>query len=417
MSTASGPSLVKDGLILNLDFASSRSNKGRRSIIKWNEWVAGGTGGTASYGQNGDGNSRINDINPWGDTDIVWDVSNQDAISDADGGWSTSTFPIDTTKLYRYSVWMKRKVIGNGSSYLGPHSNWGNTVGEYILNRSNNAENINPYWRSSAWWGNANEWYLIVGHVFPAGSGTGSLHSDSGVYDLAGTKVASVNDDFVWAPTNTFSFHRSYLYYSTDTLTNQQFYQPRVDVCDGTQPTISELLNNVGNYLYDTSLYNNHHSIINNPNITTSAVLNGSTDGLRRMTSLSGVTANCTVVIWYSTTDTQELWVMGNNDGATYLSASYGNNYYHGNCGTPINYVDLKTVVNPETPVDYRNGAFHMWEAKGVNFNSWNRFDWFLYPGNWQMAGTVNSVLVYNRVLTAAESSQNFNALRSRFSI
>jgi hypothetical protein len=58
-----------------------------------------------------------------------------------------------------------------------------------------------------------------------------------------------------------------------------------------------------------------------------------------------------------------------------------------------------------------------MWEAKGVNFSGWTYFDWFLYPGGWQLAGEVSKVMVYNRSLTAQESAQNFGALRSRFGI
>lgn len=417
MSVIAGPSLVKNGLVLHLDFANLKSNKGRRTVISWQDWSSGTTGSTGTYSQNGDGNSRIDDTNPWGLTDVVWDVSNQDATSDADGGFHSPNFVPDVTKLYRFSVFIKRKVIGNGSTYLGPHSNWGALAGQYILNRSDGAENMNPYWVAQGWWGNANQWYLLVGHVFPANSGTGNPHPDSGIYDMAGNKVVGIGD-FTWGPFNTFSFLRTYLYYSTDVTTNQQFYQPRVDVCDGTQPTVTEILNNVGGYLYDSSGYNNHHLFVNNPIVnSTSTTLDGVTEGLRRDAALNGVSTTNTVVLWYSTTDTQELWVMGNNSGGTYLSASYGNDYYHGSVGTPTNYVDLNLTTNPATPINYRNGAYHMWEAKNVNFTGWNRYDWFLYPGNWQLAGTASVILVYNRALSATESTQNFNALRSRYGI
>lgn len=417
MSAISGPSIVKSGLILNLDFANLKSNKGRRTAINWQDWSSGTTGSTGTYSQNGDGNSRIDDLNPWGLTDVIWDVSNQDATSDGDGGFHSPNFTPDVTKLYRYSVFMKRKVIGNGSSYLGPHSNWSSTPGQFILNRTGAAENINPYWVASGWWGNPNQWYLIVGHVFPAGSGSGSAHPDTGIYDMTGTKISGLSD-FMWAPTNTFSFLRSYLYYSTDTATNQQFYQPRVDICDGTQPTITQLLNNVGSYLYDSSGYDNHHLFINNPIVnTTSFTLDGVTEGLRRDAALTGASTTNTVVLWYSTTDTQELWVMGNNSGDRYLSASANNNYYHNNAGTPTNYVDLNVTTNPATPINYRNGVYHMWEAKSVNFTGWNRYDWFLYPGNWQLAGSASTILVYNRNLTEAESRQNYAAFRGRYGI
>lgn len=207
------------------------------SIIKWNVWTLG-TGSVAGYNLNGDGNSRLTDINPWGVSDVIWDVSNQDAASDADGGWDGSSFAIDNTKMYRFSTFVKRKTIGNGSFYLGTHG-----YPDAVLSRSSGASNANPYFNATGWWGNANQWYLVVGFVWPAGSGTGAAMADSGVYTMTGTKVMS-DVDFVWQPTTTSSNHRSYLYYSTDVTTNQQWYQPRVDIVDGTEPTITELINN-----------------------------------------------------------------------------------------------------------------------------------------------------------------------------
>ena len=207
------------------------------SIIKWNAWVLG-VGGVAGYNANGDGNSRITDTNPWGASDIIWDVSNQDATSDADGGWDGSNFSIDNTKMYRFSTFVRRKTIGNGSFYLGTHG-----YPDAVLNRSNGAANTNPYFCNSGWWGNTNQWYLVVGFVWPAGSGTGSTMTDAGIYTLDGTKIAS-GSDYIWQSTTTSANDRSYLYYSTDITTNQQWYQPRVDIVDGTEPTITELLNN-----------------------------------------------------------------------------------------------------------------------------------------------------------------------------
>jgi len=207
------------------------------SIIKWNSWTLG-TGGVTGYSLNGDGNSRITDTNPWGVSDTVWDVSNQDAASNADGGWNSSGFSIDNTKLYRFSTFVRRKTIGNGNFYFGTHG-----YPDAVLNRSNGVANTNPYFYAASWWGNTYQWYLVTGYIWPAGSGTGAAMPDSGLYAMNGTKLAS-SGDFVWQSTTTSSNHRSYLYYSTNVTTNQQWYQPRVDVVDGTEPTIDELLNN-----------------------------------------------------------------------------------------------------------------------------------------------------------------------------
>lgn len=212
-------------------------DKDRFSVIKWDYWVTG-TGSITGYSINGDGNSRVLDTNPWGVSDVVWDVSNQDVASDADGGWNGSNFNIDNSKMYRLATFVRRKTIGDGSFYLGTHG-----YPDAVLNRSNGASNTNPYFTARAWWGNANQWYLVTGFIWPAGSGTGAVMADSGIYAMDGTKIAS-NSDFVWQSTTTSSHHRSYLYYSINTSTNQQWYQPRVDIVDGTEPTISELLSN-----------------------------------------------------------------------------------------------------------------------------------------------------------------------------
>ena len=86
------------------------------------------------------------------------------------------------------------------------------------------------------------------------------------------------------------------------------------------------------------------------------------------------VTATCTVVVFTRTADTQYLWCIGNaGDGSYFISADYGTGYYHGNCGTPTNYVDC--VSAGFQPHD---NVWHMLEAS-VNLIYWTAFDWFLY--------------------------------------
>lgn len=175
-----------------------------------------------------------------------------------------------------------------------------------------------------------------------------------------------------------------------------------------------------GSNFFDVSGNGNHHTIINSPTFSNGRfTLNGVNQGFSRLSSMNGVTTNCTVVVWYSSTDTTELWVRGSQNNSFYLSASFGNDYYNGSCGSPTNFVDLQQTINPATPINYRNGVFHMWEAKTVDFvtNPWTAYEWYLYPDPWPLAGTTSVIMVYNRVLTAAESAQNFNAYRGRYGI
>jgi hypothetical protein len=210
--------------------------------------------------------------------------------------------------------------------------------------------------------------------------------------------------------------HRVYHYYCGDNTSRFQLFNPRVDVCDGTEPTISDLLNNnPGGQLTDLSGNGNHVIITGGPSYSANKfTLDGSTQGFTRTSAMNNVGTTNTVVVVYKTTDIQELWVMGNQNSGWYLSASNNNNYYHSNVGSPSNYVDLNSVSNPYT-AGYKDNKYHMWEAKNVDFSAWTYYQWFLYPSGWQLAGDVAMIMVYNRVLTADESRQNYNALKGRF--
>lgn len=175
-----------------------------------------------------------------------------------------------------------------------------------------------------------------------------------------------------------------------------------------------------GTTFYDLSGFEHHHTISNSPTYNSTATigsftLNGSNQGFTYSGSLTD-SALSTVVIFYKTTEIQELWLMG-IDGYYYLSASNNNNYYHSLCGSPLNYIDLNSVSNPYS-AGYKNGNYHMFEAKNVNFQNWTIFKWFgYYSSGWQLAGDVSMVLVYNRSLSSDESLHNFNVLKDRFGL
>lgn len=250
MSAVVGANIPNDNFALAISVDNVKTLEGRSSnILETNfpAWTIG-TGSATGYGQNGDGNSRIIDTNPWGYSDIVWDVSNQDATSDADGGWDTSVFQIDSTKKYRYSVWVRRKNVtsATGNTYLGPRLYDASVALTSATDSVTGGTTTNPYFYSGDLWSESfftlNEWYLIVGHMLPTGSPTSGMDADSGIWTTDGVKQREVYRDYIWSATTTQALHRSYLYYETGTATNQQFYQPRVDLCDGTEPTLAELL-------------------------------------------------------------------------------------------------------------------------------------------------------------------------------
>lgn len=427
MATFSGPNLVKDGLILDLDISNRKSyvDSLNTSFINTSSWADGQTGSATGYSANetvSTENARVIGTDPWGNFNVVWETR-ASGDGNNDGGWNTDWYAVDRTKLYRFSVWVRRTTASAGGTFYFGLYGTGGTWGVDRLDTGNNEGN--PYWECTGTGSLVqNQWYLYVGHCYPFGTTFTGRHPDSGFYTTNGTKGnwggCNIGNDVKMLSDTTLLLHRTYHFYCGDNTTRLQFLYPRIDLCNGNQPSIQELLNNSPGMLKDNSGNNNHHVMGGYyvPSATTPRrfQLNGSTHGFVRSSALTGVSNNCTVVLWYKTSDGQELWVRGNQNNGWYLSASYGNNYYHSNCGSPTNWVDLKQVNNPVTE-GYRNNQYHMWEAKGVDFSAWTYFDWFLYPSAWQLDGDVSKILVYNRSLSATESAQNFNALRSRYGI
>lgn len=219
-----------------------------KNLLNYTTWVAGNSSATGFSANGGAGeNLLVNGLDPWGNETVLW-MSTPDGGGNADGGWNTSNFSVDHTKLYRFSVWVKRTVYVNGAFYLGTRG-YGSVNG--VLVRATGTNNNNPYfWTSSDPPTTAqmpdSTWILVVGHVWPSGSGTGINKPESGRYTIAGGKYGDISSDFVWIPETTTSQHRSYLFYAESTLPRQYWCYPRVDIVDGTEPSIAQLLGGYG---------------------------------------------------------------------------------------------------------------------------------------------------------------------------
>jgi len=238
MGVTVGPKIVTDGLVLCLDATNSRSYV-RHSDINMDNWTVG-TGGVTGFSQNGatSENSRIVDINPMGESAVVWKTSGN-TISDADGGWNTSSYSVDVNYTYRFSIWVKRiSDSGGGTFYFG--------LGPTVV-KLDGSEGGNPYWNCSATSSLIkDQWYLYVGHCFYHTYDGTTRHNDTGVYSTSG-RIGDINGcnigvDCKWNPSTTTSYHRTYHYYCTDGTTQLQFYDPRMDKCDGSEPYIRDLL-------------------------------------------------------------------------------------------------------------------------------------------------------------------------------
>lgn len=220
-------------------------------IVDYTVWKEGQTGDVTGFSSNGSSwkNGRVLGDDPWGRQAVLWETIDTDTSSTADGGWNGTRFPVDNTKLYRFSVWIRRTNKGNGSYYFGTRG-YGSESG--VISRGNGNVYTNPYFHAGGWGWPEGEWILFVGFVWPEGSGTGADHPDTGYWNAKGEKIGDGNrTDFVWRDGTTESLHRSYLYYSSDLDTRQQWCYPRVDICDGTEPSMEELTSGFDSKYFD----------------------------------------------------------------------------------------------------------------------------------------------------------------------
>ncbi|HRK55439.1 MAG TPA: tail fiber protein [Cyclobacteriaceae bacterium] len=202
-----------------------------QNLVPSDSWTVS-SGSIGAYSQNGSSSMNVRETgaNPFGQQDILWKAV-PDAANGADGGWDTQNFTIDKNRMYRFAIWIKKTGSGDGTTYFGCRSN-------DILNLAG-AVDSNPYF----WYGdlpNLNKWYLLVGYVH-ASNDPSTTHY-GGVYDgETGVKVLSVTD-FKFSASSTYSVHRTYLYYDTNTSDRQYFYDPQVYALEGHLPLEETIL-------------------------------------------------------------------------------------------------------------------------------------------------------------------------------
>ena len=477
MGVFAGPEIVEDGLVLALDAGNSKkSYKTDNNLLDLSTWYVGANSTTGvtgfSFNETDSGeNTLIADTDPFGNTAVIWKAQSPDG--GADGGWNTNYIDVDHTKLYRFSVWVNRKVTGtDGRFYFGLEGLDSGQGDDGVLIRSSGNSSTNPYFYYSSEPPTSSElpedeWVLVVAHVWPSGSGTGSNKEDSGIYNTDGTKRNITTPfslvDMVWKTTTVYTQHRSYLFYSEgDATVIQHWAYPRIDLVDGTEPSISDLINNRVNdrYWYDLSGNGRNATLLSG--IQKSEEKGGCLDFNRTNDSYAliphdatissevfGTSNNFTLSAWfvideyvsyscfiqkafganYSNT-TAGLWseatnelkfVMGTNEGGN-LSGSTFNIKYD---ATPGVWYNMVGVADGTNAILYING-----EQVGSPVNiassltrtrSENTAD--ITIGRRSMNATpecdgrIANISVYNRGLTVTEVKQNFNALRGRFGI
>jgi len=444
MSLSHSPQIVTDGLLMCLDAANRKSyiRSAAASLINMDSWTVS-SGGVAGYNQNGntEENTRLYDTDPWGNQSIVWGTY-ASGDGNADGGWNTDYPAIDNTHLYRFSVWVRRtSSTSAGTFYFGT----GGGGGE--VRRTDNGATIgNAYWECQGTGVlTQNQWYLVCGHIYPYTSTFAGKHPNSGYFTIAGgtTKVMETNgcnigQDLRWDVASTSALHRTYHYYCGDATTRLQFYSPRIDKCDGTEPTIAELLSN-GDSLWKDLVSTNHGVLFSGVTYTPKTLnFNGSTTYVRcSNTGLAHGPGNFTYSCWAKWASLPGLGTLFENGLYTggilirfetnliHVYAEYSATSYEGTLAfTPTVGLWYNLVLTRvgNTLYLYSNGVQISSVAFGANINIVPNTG-FLYVGMSQHAagqcfnGQISNVSIYSRNLTAAEIKQNFNATRGRYGI
>lgn len=433
------------GLMLHLDASDRKSFNGKYSLINMNDWVLG-SGGTAKFPGNGltSENERITATDPQGYSRTIWETR-PSGNGDADGGWNGSSFVVDPTKTYRYSVWVKRTVVANinlnpGYVYLGCGANAVTLLGS-------STPNINPYfWISQYNQLALNTWYLVVGHIFPSSYTGTNNHPDTGVYLQNGTRVdipwQQANTDMKHVAGQTSNMHRAYHYYSTDSTARVQFYNPRVDLIDGNQPSIGDLL--VGEYSWNDLSGKRNHGVYfgSSARAATLPVMDG-TSYYQISNSASWMNFNNaqTIIAWIkpSSVATRQNFYHQAYAGAgslTYEPAA-NINYYFGSLGTdsgsnPTDYVNVVSQAG-----SFPTGSYSMVASVRTKTTikiSKNAQNW-LSIGHSKTAvsgtnpikigagyvnpfvGEIVKVMVFDRALSDQEVTDIYNKTKGRFGL
>lgn len=198
-------------------------------------WSPGTGGSQGNFSRNGTAseNDIVLGVSPYGHTAPLWYGRSEDTDSNGDGGWNYNVpqSEIDNSFKYRQTVWVKQEFT-SGTVYHGT-DNANNNVEDF----SGTAQG-NPYY----WSGDLptmNEWYLIVGYIQPAGS---SSTSEGAIYDTDGNRVTTITD-YRWVSSISGDVrNRSYYYYDTNVGRGAYFFDPRFEKCDGSQPSLHEIL-------------------------------------------------------------------------------------------------------------------------------------------------------------------------------
>lgn len=212
-----------------------------RNLLDSSRWTLGSSGsqpGFSAIGYSSE-NAIVVAVRADGSTGPVWECTS-DGGNDASGGWDSEPVAIDPTKMYRSVLALCPLEAGAGNVYHGAAAN------NQVRDIPSGALNTNPYFtartKASLVPG---RWYLSVGYILPA-SYAGAQLSMGGLYDGVTGERVFAEPDFKWDAAATVNVHRAYQYYETIAGHKLRLDRPRFEQCDGSEPSLKELLAVIG---------------------------------------------------------------------------------------------------------------------------------------------------------------------------
>ena len=208
------------------------------NLIDLAGWTIGGPNPPAGWTLNGSAaeNQFVSVPGPYGFDEVVWEAKNEGTDNGADGGFHTPVIASQPDKPYRFACWIKQVDSTEGAAYFGFH---GSTS---VVNIGTGATTGNPYF----WSGDLPEldkWYLAVGYVLPHNTAQAANSGRSGVYDPETGQQVRSGTDFKWQSSNNGMQLRGYQYYNTTADPDRVYFaRPRIDLADGSEPSVAALL-------------------------------------------------------------------------------------------------------------------------------------------------------------------------------
>ena len=427
-------------LILALDSNNRKSNfLNTNNSIDFTVWTPGTN--TTTWPSNGDGNqnSLIYDTDPWGNSSLVLKTIPNNG--GANGGWEGCApgywVSADKNKKYRSSVWVRRISSNtNGTFYHGLHSD-----GSGDVIQSDGSTNGNPYWACQGiGYLTQNQWYLHVGHMFPYNS-TPQVDPTSGYWTRPGNYIGNPGCNITGSdprfPSNaTLIRNRVYHYYaSSDSNSNIELAWPRIDVCDGTEPTIDQILNT------PPTAWNNPGGA---PAVMQGNISWAPTTGFSNFTGNSTGSGNkflvssfpqnlktsqggqgYTVMALARSTGGTGAWrkLVGNWDGDNYIDLYQSpSGYWHQDgSGESLYYNAGISVANDSLYI--ADSVWRVLWATNLNSGTLTNPTYGLSIGNephtnaYPWVGNIAAVYLYNRVLSTTEMAQVFSSIRNRYNL